>query len=114
IRLKRQKLDYWAVRLKHPQANIDLQQSKLKQVKQRLHSAMQSTLQKHKLQLSQQMRTLSAVSPLSILERGYSIATVEKTGQVLKHSDDAELGQQINVRLQHGQLVCDIKEIKHD
>ena len=114
IRLKRQKLDYWAVRLKHPQANIDLQQSKLKQIKQRLHSSMQSTLQKHKLQLSQQMRTLSAVSPLSILERGYSIATVEKTGQVLKHSDDAELGQQINIRLQHGQLLCEINEIKHD
>jgi len=114
IRLKRQKLDYWAVRLKHPQANIDLQQSKLKQIKQQLHSVMQSLLQKHKTQLSQQMRMLSAVSPLSTLERGYSIATVAKTGQVLRNSADAELGQQINVRLQQGQLVCNIQEIKHD
>jgi len=136
---KQQKLDLLTARLTHPQAKIDTQkqkvtglQTRLQQaIKQKLqsiqrqqqnivqsqkllHSIMQQTIIKQKTKLSQQMRTLAAVSPLNTLERGYSITTLAASGQVLQTSDDVELGQEINVRLQQGQLKCEVKEKKHD
>lgn len=136
---KQQKLDLLTARLTHPQAKIDtqkqkvaglqtrLQQSikqKLKTIKQQqqnvqqlqkqLHGGIQQIVLTQKTKLSQQMRTLAAVSPLNTLERGYSITTMVKSGQVIHHADDVELGQEINVRLQQGQLKCEVKDKKHD
>lgn len=136
---KQQKLDLLTARLTHPQAKIDTQKQKvvglqarlqqaikqqLHTVKQQqqnivklhkqLHNGMQQTISQKKTNLSQQMRTLAAVSPLNTLERGYSISTVAATGQVLQTIDDVELGQAINVRLQQGQLQCEVKEKNHD
>ncbi|PHS33021.1 MAG: exodeoxyribonuclease VII large subunit [Methylophaga sp.] len=109
---KRQQLDYWSVRLKHPQAEIEIQKHKVVHFSERLGNSIQQKLQKYQLHLTQQIRTLSAVSPLNTLERGYSITTAVKTGKVVHNTNDIELNQQINVRLQQGSLLCEIKEIK--
>jgi exodeoxyribonuclease VII large subunit len=156
---KRQRLDYWSVRLKHPQEKIEIQHYKIatlagrlqqaikqkqdriqahyKEVNQRLQlkmpmpminnqqanvgrlqkqldAAMQKRLIQYKSNLGQQIRTLAAVSPLNTLERGYSIATLVDSGKVLHRADEAKPNQHINVRLGKGQLVCEIKEVKHD
>ena len=136
---KQQKLDLLSARLTHPQAKIDTQkqkvtglQTRLQQtIKQQLHavqqqqqamqqlnkqltSGIQLVINKQKTKLSQQMRTLAAVSPLNTLERGYSITTLADSAQVVQNSDDVELGQTINVRLQQGQLMCEVKDKKHD
>jgi exodeoxyribonuclease VII large subunit len=114
INNKRQQLDYWSVRLKHPQAKIDVQKQKIINFSERLENSIKQKLQKDHLHLTQQMRTLSAVSPLNTLERGYSITTDATTGKVIHGENEVELKQQINVRLQQGQLLCEIKEIKND
>ncbi|OUR73517.1 exodeoxyribonuclease VII large subunit [Methylophaga sp. 41_12_T18] len=136
---KQQKLDLLSARLTHPQAKIDTQkqkvtglQTRLQQtIKQQLHavqqqqqamqqlnkqltSGIQLVINKQKTKLSQHMRTLAAVSPLNTLERGYSITTLADSAQVVQNSDDVELGQTINVRLQQGQLMCEVKDKKHD
>ena len=90
------------------------QQQNVLQLQKQLHNGMQQLITKNKTKLSQQMRTLAAVSPLNTLERGYSITTLATSGQVLQTIDDVELGQAINVRLQQGQLMCEVKEKKHD
>lgn len=112
INNKRQQLDYWSVRLKHPQAEIEIQKNKVVHFSERLENSIQQKLQKYQLHLTQQIRTLSAVSPLNTLERGYSITTAAKTGKVVQNANEIELNQQINVRLQQGNLLCEIKEIK--
>ncbi len=114
ITAKRQQLDYWSVRLKHPQAEINVQKQKVINFSERLEASIKQKLQKYQSNLTQQMRTLSAVSPLNTLERGYSITTAVASGKVVQNAGELELKQQINVRLQHGQLLCEIKEIKND
>jgi exodeoxyribonuclease VII large subunit len=136
---KQQKLDLLTARLKHPQAKIDIQKQKVaglttrlqqaikqksqsvksqrhtvQQLQKQLHVSMQQVLSTQKSKLSQQMRTLAAVSPLNTLERGYSITTVAPTGEVLQNVTNVELGDSINVRLQQGLLNCEIKEINND
>jgi exodeoxyribonuclease VII large subunit len=156
---QRQRLDYWSVRLKHPQEKIEIQHYKIgslagrlqlaiQQKQERIHShftelnqrlqlniplakinqqqvnvrqlqkqlkvAMQILISQHKSSLGQKIGTLAAVSPLRTLERGYSITTTVGSGRVLHRVDEAELNQHINIRLQQGQLVCEIKGIKND
>ena len=138
VESKQQKLDLLTARLTHPQAKIDTQKQKvaglqtrlqqaikqksqrvkyqqttLQQLQKQLQVSMQQILLTQKTKLSQQMRTLAAVSPLNTLERGYSITTAE-SGEVLQNVTSVELGDSINVRLQQGQLNCEIKEINND
>jgi exodeoxyribonuclease VII large subunit len=77
----------------------------------RLHSNVKQSLSLQKTQLTQQMRTLSAVSPLSTLERGYSITTNDED-KVIINASDVEQGQTVNVRLHQGQLQCEVKQVK--
>jgi exodeoxyribonuclease VII large subunit len=114
INNKRQKLDYWSVRLKHPQEKIETQHYKVASFHDRLQQIIQHKMEHYRANLGQQIRTLSAVSPLNTLERGYSITTEIVSGDVLRNVDNIELGQHINVRLQQGQLRCEVKEVKND
>jgi exodeoxyribonuclease VII large subunit len=114
ITTKRQQLDYWLVRLKHPQAEIEVQKQKISHLLERLDRSVKQKLQQCQSHLTQQIRTLSAVSPLNTLERGYSITTDAKTGKVVHVASEVERNQTINVRLQQGQLVCVVKDIKND
>lgn len=159
LRHRQQKIDYWSVRLKQPQALIEAQhyklthlrnrlrheviarrdhysrqyqdlnqrlhlksplpmltqqQHRLEQLQTRLHLVMRQGLLTKRSHFKQQIRTLSAVSPLNTLERGYSITTDLVTGHVLSESRSVTFGQQVNVKLQQGELVCQVQEMKHD
>ncbi|RKZ81344.1 MAG: exodeoxyribonuclease VII large subunit, partial [Gammaproteobacteria bacterium] len=94
-----------------PLPTIKGQHSNVKQLQKQLHNAIQQLLQQQRSGLSQQIRTLAAVSPLNTLERGYSITTTIDSDRVVASVEDVELGQHINVRLQQGQLTCEIKGI---
>jgi len=93
---------------------IEGQQNRLNQHKKLLDIAIQQRLQQAKAILSSQMRTLSAVSPLRTLERGYSITINESTGDVVSDTNSVERGDHINVRLQQGHLKCEVIGVKHD
>ncbi|MFW5451284.1 MAG: exodeoxyribonuclease VII large subunit [Methylophagaceae bacterium] len=111
---KRHQLDHWSVRLKHPQQKIETQHYKVASLNERLQQSIQNKIDNIRSNLGQQIRTLAAVSPLNTLERGYSITTESDSGSVLRNVANIELGQHINVRLQQGQLLCEVKEVKND
>jgi exodeoxyribonuclease VII large subunit len=52
--------------------------------------------------------SLSALSPLTTLQRGYAIASRADDGAVLTDSAQVSTGEQINVRLAEGQLVGEV------
>ena len=153
INERRQHLDYWAVRLIHPQSKIEVQQQRVAHLKDRLHqvmdkklvnmhyrqhtliqqfqalsplpevnsqkkavsqirkrmdSAIQQQVQRNKLSLAHTMRTLSAVSPLNTLERGYSITSLADSGKVVRRASDVTQGEHLNIRLQQGQIHCEV------
>lgn len=55
---------------------------------------------------------LDALSPLKVLERGYSIA--QKDGQTLRRAADVAAGDSIDVRLPDGSLGCIVQEVRND
>jgi exodeoxyribonuclease VII large subunit len=93
----------------------DIQQHRLtlKQLQHQLHHSMQAVLLQKRTLLSQNMRTLSAVSPLNTLERGYSITTNEQ-GSVIQTAKQVSLGENVTLKLHQGQLKCEVKQINDD
>jgi exodeoxyribonuclease VII large subunit len=94
--------------------DIQKRQADIEQTNKVLTSSIQQKIDGKRALLSAQMRTLAAVSPLSTLERGYSITTSLRNNEVLLNSKQAEVGQHVNVQLQQGKLHCQITKIKHD
>ena len=56
---------------------------------------------------------LNALSPLSVLSRGYAICHAETTGTILKDARAARPGDAVRVRLHQGDLGCEVKEVRH-
>jgi exodeoxyribonuclease VII large subunit len=53
---------------------------------------------------------LETLSPLAVLRRGYSITRTLPEGRVLLDPEGVLLGEQVEVRLALGRLVCRVEE----
>jgi len=85
--------------------------SALSTLRKQLDRSMLLRLDTAKNELTQQLRTFAAVSPLNTLERGYSIATRQQTAEVLTKAEMVEQGEMIEVRLRQGRLACEVKGV---
>lgn len=75
-----------------------------------LRASMRPRLNDARGSLASLAGRLSALSPLSILARGYAIAIHEETGKALLSSSEASVGDRVNVRLAEGQMVVRVEE----
>ena len=55
-------------------------------------------------------KNLNALSPLAILDRGYSICSLPRTGRSIKSSAEAQPGDRVEVRLANGRLDCKVEK----
>jgi len=53
---------------------------------------------------------LAALSPLSILARGYAIAIHAETGKALLSASEARVGDRVDLRLHEGHLTVRVEE----
>ena len=67
-----------------------------------------------KLEDSVKLQTdlLDSLSPLSVLQRGYSVTT-DKSGNSLRSVKDVQSGEELQVRLEDGTLQTKITSVKH-
>ena len=54
---------------------------------------------------------MEALSPLAVLERGYSIVT-DKNGKTLKTIDQVKTGDNISIKLSDGRILADVQEVQ--
>ena len=52
---------------------------------------------------------LDSLSPLSVLSRGYAIATVQPRGHIIRNKDDVDVGDLVDIRLERGILGCRVE-----
>ena len=91
-------------------------QNKIKEAKVYLQNASKDLLKALKLEIERKstvlaeiVATLQAVSPLSVLSRGYSIISTEPEGKILSSSNQVEIGQTISAILSKGSIKAEIK-----
>lgn len=94
----------------HPQRRISDQRLLLGGLEQRLAHAGQGLLTTRRHSLEALTSKLDALSPLKVLDRGYSLAR-DAEGRVVRSCEGLEPGQTLTVTLQDGDLRTRIEEI---
>ena len=96
-------------------------QNKVKEAKVYLQNASKDLLKAFKLKIERKRKllgelvaTIEAVSPLSVLARGYSIISIEPEGKILSSSNQVKIGQTISAVLNKGSIRAEIKSKDKD
>jgi exodeoxyribonuclease VII large subunit len=96
-------------------------QNKVKEAKVYLQNASKDLLKAFQLKIERKRKLLGelvaiieAVSPLSVLARGYSIISTEPEGKILSSSNQVEIGQTISAVLNKGRIKAEVKSKDKD
>lgn len=110
--LQEQKLKGRVLRLfqASPQKTILHLQEKHTVLRHRLVRQMTSRIQLERERFEGIAKNLNALSPLAILDRGYSICTLARTGGAIKSGAEAHRGDLVQVRLAKGSLDCKVEK----
>lgn len=93
-----------------PDALLKKKQQNTQFLIHRLQQAMENQLNHKRSQFIISSRTLNTVSPLATLDRGYSIVSHQKTNHIIQSHNDIQINEEIKVKLNHGQLLCTVKQ----
>lgn len=75
---------------------------------ERLRHATETRLARQKAALGQAVAGLEAMSPLSVLSRGYAIALHGETGEALTRASQAEVGDSLDLVLHEGRVTAEV------
>lgn len=93
---------------RHPRAVLADSRHALAPLPIRLGAAMRRLLDRHRASLGSTAQNLQAISPLSVLARGYAI-TLDAHGHAVRDAREVRVGDQVTVRLDHGTLEAEVK-----
>lgn len=88
---------------RHPRTVVARSRADLLPLVARLHAGADLTLRDARGRLSELSSSLDALSPLSVLGRGYAIAT-RADGRALRRAIDVEPGARVSIRLHEGRV----------
>jgi len=97
--------------LANPQQRLVERRASLAASLQGARASMRRVQQRAEGRFGEVAARIEALSPLGVLARGYSICERCEDGLILRRSSDVEGGDQVRVRLQDGQLVCQVEEV---
>lgn len=95
----------------NPSQALTSYRTKLKQMSLRQSQTISRKLENQATALQHQAQLLHSVSPLSTLNRGYSIIKIGR-GKLLDNASKANVGDSIEAQLKQGKLHCEIKAIE--
>ena len=104
------KLGYEISLLKNPVKKLAEQRLRIDELLWRAEKIMDGKIVNLRFSLRGMSGKLNSLSPLAILERGYSITTSIHSGQVIKTKNQVKAGDLLNIKLHKGQLVCVVKK----
>ncbi|CQR57075.1 exodeoxyribonuclease VII large subunit [Paenibacillus riograndensis] len=98
----------------HPQASVSAARRRTESLTRELAGAMQVRLQEKRSRFAAELRHLDALSPLKVMSRGYSLVYDEKEEHLIKSLKEVELGDVVNIKLNDGQLSCQVWGMRED
>src|SRR3990167_6185501 len=85
--------------LQHPGEKLRQQAQTLDQFENQLHRMMQFYLKNKHEKIAHYAALLETLSPLKILQRGFSITREKKSGKLIQHRDDVMTGDLLVTQL---------------
>ncbi len=104
-----QTLAHLSRRLRHPQQRLHDQAQRCDELTQRLTRAINTQLNTHQQTLTGLARMIQAISPLASLDRGYALLKRVTTDELIRHSQEVAIGEQVFVQLAQGHLICRVE-----
>ncbi len=95
--------------IRSPLHTIRLIESSLLERRNRLNRMMRHAIEIRKEKLGGILGKLSSLSPLAILERGYSITRMLPSLRIVRDADEVQTGDHVAVKLFKGTLFCNIE-----
>ncbi|MGA1840510.1 MAG: exodeoxyribonuclease VII large subunit [bacterium] len=95
----------------HPSQKVKDLFSQITEQKKRLINFMILLTQKHKQALSGAMGALDALSPLNVLQRGYSLCMRIPDEKIIRKSEDLRPGDHIRTRFHKGDVISEVKDV---
>lgn len=95
---------------RHPRAVLETARTTLAPLEVRAHAAARSAIESGQRQLASLSASLEALSPLSVLSRGYAIA-LAPSGTALRNAHEACEGDDIRLRLWRGELEARVTRV---
>src|SRR5258706_81720 len=99
-------------RLSDPSRKLRENQQRLDELAINLSRRWRDRLRQCKDRLAQNSGRLHALSPLAVLERGYSITHKLPDNLIVKDAAALEVGDHVNIRFAQGQAICRVEEKK--
>jgi exodeoxyribonuclease VII large subunit len=100
--------------LERPQEIVRMRSQTLDQLEGRIHRVMRHRVELLGAKLSEQASALEALSPLSVLTRGYSITQRAKNNDLITSSEQIELNELVRITLKSGTFMAKVDEIRRD
>jgi exodeoxyribonuclease VII large subunit len=110
---KNQQLDYLARRLQSPRQQLEHRRLHLAQMAKRLEQGIRQPLNRAQEKLLRLQQNLAHLSPLAVLERGYSLAQ-KKDGSIVTHAQQLTQGESLHLTFAHGQAESIVQDIHHE
>lgn len=98
--------------LRNPTQRIVSIKRLIEEAKKRLGQNARYSIGIQRQRVRELLGKLNSLSPLSILQRGYSITRKISTLQILRDTADVKEGEKVEVTLYQGALVCGIEKIE--
>ena len=95
--------------LRHPRSVIAASRGALGPLEVKLTAAMHARCEHLRGRLAERLAQLDAMSPLSVLSRGYAIATNE-VGRAIRSAAEVSPGQQLSIRVHRGTFTAKVDE----
>jgi exodeoxyribonuclease VII large subunit len=94
-----------------PHARIRQGLAMAPQLRSRLERVMRFTLNRRQQEARACLTNLNNLSPLGILDRGYSLVEAASTHQVIRDAKQVSVGQEVLAHLAKGQLRCTVNKV---
>jgi len=112
-RLERERKRFEIIRLgmlkSAPQRQVELQVSVLAQRVHSMCQAMEGILQRKRASVENLRHRVEDLSPLSILDRGYSITMKLPKRDIIRSHDEVKVNEQVGIILGAGSLLCSVE-----
>ncbi|MGE4488668.1 MAG: exodeoxyribonuclease VII large subunit [Kiritimatiellales bacterium] len=110
LQQRQQRVDEAALRMTHELRNaVTIQKQRLPNLQQRMAYRLESAVSERKQSIRRLEAQLRALSPLAVLDRGYSI-TQSADGTVVRDAAGVNKGDLLKTRFAKGRIISEVKE----
>lgn len=92
----------------NPKQQLGYARKRIDVARHQLVQSMQAVCKETRHRYTVQLRQLDALSPLKVMQRGYSLAYDEKQRRIIKSVNQVQPGDMIRIRLTDGKLDCHV------